>query len=125
MDFALDEEQELLREQVRRFAEERIAPGVAERDRQHRFPADIMREMGELGLLGMFVPERYGGAGMGMVSYAVAVEESGADLSGGGGDDERHQLGLLLADSHLWRRGGEAECAARARVGRVRSAGSA
>lgn len=75
MEFGLSEEQELLREQVRRFAEERIAPGVGVRDREHRFPEDIVREMGELGLLGMFVPEEYGGAGMDMVSYAVAVEE--------------------------------------------------
>jgi acyl-CoA dehydrogenase len=75
VEFGLSEEQELLREQVRRFAEERIAPGVPERDRSHTFPEDIVREMGELGLLGMFVPEEYGGAGMDMVSYAVAVEE--------------------------------------------------
>ena len=75
MEFGLSEEQELLREQVQRFAEERIAPGVAERDRTHRFPEDLVREMGELGLLGMFVPEAYGGAGMDMVAYVVAVEE--------------------------------------------------
>ncbi|HEY8146246.1 MAG TPA: acyl-CoA dehydrogenase family protein, partial [Kofleriaceae bacterium] len=75
MEFGLSEEQELLREQVRRFAEQRIAPGVVERDRSHTFPEDIVREMGELGLLGMFVPEKYGGAGMDMVAYTVAVEE--------------------------------------------------
>jgi hypothetical protein len=75
VEFGLSEEQELLREQVRRFAEQRIAPGVVERDRSHTFPEDIVREMGELGLLGMFVPEKYGGAGMDMVAYTVAVEE--------------------------------------------------
>ena len=62
MSFALTEEQELLRDEVRRFAEERIRPGVAERDKNHEFPAEILREMGELGLLGMLVPEEYGGA---------------------------------------------------------------
>ena len=57
VDFSLTEDQELLRDEVRRFAEERIRPGVAERDREHRFPAEIVAEMGELGLLGMMVPE--------------------------------------------------------------------
>lgn len=75
VDFALTEEQELLREQVRRFAGERIQPGAQERDREHRFPVEIFAEMGELGLLGMLVPEEYGGAGMDTVSYVVAMEE--------------------------------------------------
>ncbi|MDH3523402.1 MAG: acyl-CoA dehydrogenase family protein [Acidobacteriota bacterium] len=73
--FALTAEQELLRSEVRRFAEERIRPGVDERERTHEFPADILREMGEMGLLGMLVGERYGGAGFDTVSYVVAVEE--------------------------------------------------
>jgi alkylation response protein AidB-like acyl-CoA dehydrogenase len=75
MDLALNEDQELLRQEVRRFAAERIAPGTAERDRDHRFPAEILREMGALGLLGMLVPEEYGGTGLDPVSYVVAVEE--------------------------------------------------
>lgn len=75
IDFALDDEQELLRETVRRFAEERIAPGVRVRDREHRFPEEIVCEMGELGLLGMMVPEEYGGAGMSTLTYLIAVEE--------------------------------------------------
>ena len=74
-DFALSEEQELLRREVRRFAEERIRPGVEERDREHRFSAGIARELGEMGLLGVLVGERYGGAGLDKVSYVVAVEE--------------------------------------------------
>jgi butyryl-CoA dehydrogenase len=73
--FALSEEQELLREQVRRFAEERIRPGVQERDRAHRFPVEIVGEMGELGLLGMLVSEEYGGAGADLLTYLLAVEE--------------------------------------------------
>ena len=74
-DFGLDEEQELLRREVRRFAEERIRPGLEERDREHRFPREILRELGEMGLLGVLVEEPYGGAGIGKVSYAVVVEE--------------------------------------------------
>ena len=75
MGFSLNEEQRLLREEVRRFAEERIAPGTAERDRDHVFPADILREMGELGPRGMMVPGAEGGAGLVALSYAVAVAE--------------------------------------------------
>ena len=73
--FTFTEEQELLREEVRRFSEERIRPGVAERDREHTFPEDILAEMGELGLLGMMIDEEYGGAGMDVLTYAIAVEE--------------------------------------------------
>jgi alkylation response protein AidB-like acyl-CoA dehydrogenase len=73
--FALTEEQELLRGEVRRFAEERIRPGIEERERTHEFPVDVLREMGEMGLLGMLVGERHGGAGFDTVSYVVAVEE--------------------------------------------------
>ncbi len=75
IDFALSEEQELLRGEVRRYAEERIAPGVEQRERDHEFPAEILAEMGEMGLLGMLVSEAYGGAGFDTVSYVVAVEE--------------------------------------------------
>jgi alkylation response protein AidB-like acyl-CoA dehydrogenase len=74
-DFDLDEGQELLRGEVRRFAEERIRPGVEERERSHEKPADILREMGEMGLLGMLVGEEFGGVGFDSVSYVVAVEE--------------------------------------------------
>jgi hypothetical protein len=76
--FAFDEDQELLRSEVRRFAEERIRPGVAERDKRHEFPLDVVREMGELGLLGMLVPEEYGGAGYDALTYLIALEEIAA-----------------------------------------------
>lgn len=75
MEFSLTEEQTLLQQEVRRFARERIAPGVAERDREHRFPAAIVAEMAELGLFGMMVEEGYGGAGLDPLSYVLAVEE--------------------------------------------------
>jgi alkylation response protein AidB-like acyl-CoA dehydrogenase len=75
MDFGLSEEQRLLQQEVRRFAEERIRPGTAERYRNHEFPADIVAEMGEMGLLGMLVPEEYGGTGLDLLSYVVVVKE--------------------------------------------------
>src|SRR5437763_8540932 len=73
--FALREEQELLRQEVRRFAEERIRPGLVEREAKREFPLTIVRELGAMGLLGCFVPERWGGAGFDLASYAVAIEE--------------------------------------------------
>jgi alkylation response protein AidB-like acyl-CoA dehydrogenase len=75
VDFSLTEDQQLLRDEVRRFAVERIQPGAAERDRNHTFPIDIFQEMGEMGLLGMLVPEEYGGAGTDTLAYLLAVEE--------------------------------------------------
>ncbi len=75
IDFSLTGDQELLRDEVRRFAEERIRPGVAERDREHRFPLEIFKEMGEMGLFGMLVPEEYGGFRTDTLSYLLAMEE--------------------------------------------------
>ncbi len=75
MDFGLNEEQQMVRDMVRAFGEEQIAPGAAERDRSGEFPTEIFAEMAELGLLGMFVPEEYGGAGVDIYSYLLAVEE--------------------------------------------------
>lgn len=74
----LTEEQAMIRDMARQFARERLAPGAAERDRDSRFPAEELREMGELGLLGMVVPEEWGGAGADAVSYALAIEEIAA-----------------------------------------------
>ena len=73
--FDLNEEQNLLRDEIRRFAEERIAPGEAERDRAHAFPEEVLAEMGEIGLLGMMVREDYGGPEFDTLSYVLAVEE--------------------------------------------------
>ena len=75
MNFDLEQEHELLRDTVREFAREKIAPVAEELDRESRFPYDIVRELGELGLMGMTVSEEYGGAGTDTVSYAIAVEE--------------------------------------------------
>ena len=75
MNLDLSDEHELLRRTVRDFAEERIAPVAEELDREHRFPYDIVAELAELGLMGIPVPEEYGGAGGDTLSYAIAIEE--------------------------------------------------
>ncbi len=75
MRFGLPAEVEALRDMVRRFAAEQIAPNAAEIDRSNEFPNHLWREMGELGLLGLTVEEDYGGAGLGYLAHCVALEE--------------------------------------------------
>jgi short/branched chain acyl-CoA dehydrogenase len=75
VNYDLSDEQELLRRTVRDFAERRIAPVAEELDREHRFPYDIVGELAELGVMGIPVPEEYGGAGGDTLSYAIAIEE--------------------------------------------------
>ena len=74
----LTEEQTMIRDMARAFAAEQLAPNAGEWDRTHAFPADAIRQMGELGLLGMLVPEEWGGAGAGHVALALAIEEVAA-----------------------------------------------
>jgi alkylation response protein AidB-like acyl-CoA dehydrogenase len=75
VDFDLSPEHELLRGTVREFAVERIAPVAEELDREHRFPYDLVAELAELGLMGIPIPEEYGGAGADTLAYAIAIEE--------------------------------------------------
>ena len=75
MDFDLTKEQEMIRREVRKFAESEIAPVAAELDEKEEFSADITKKMGEIGLLGLFVSEQYGGEGLDYISYIIAVEE--------------------------------------------------
>ncbi len=75
MRFDLGEDVDSLREMVHRWAQERLRPMAAEIDRGNRFPPELWPELGELGLLGITVPEEYGGAGMGYLAHVVAVEE--------------------------------------------------
>ncbi len=74
----LTETQIAIRDAVRAFASERLAPGAAARDREHRFPGDELKELGALGFLGMLVPEEHGGSATDLVSYALALEEIAA-----------------------------------------------
>lgn len=75
MDFNLTKEQEMIRRMVRDFGEGEVKPIAAEIDKTSEFPWEVVRKMGELGLMGMNVEERYGGPGLDTVSYAIAVEE--------------------------------------------------
>jgi alkylation response protein AidB-like acyl-CoA dehydrogenase len=75
MNFDLSPEQELIRDTVRAFAIEKVAPVAEELDREHRFPYELVAEMGKLGLMGIPIPAEYGGGGGDTLSYAIAVEE--------------------------------------------------
>ncbi|HEY5296080.1 MAG TPA: acyl-CoA dehydrogenase family protein [Gaiellaceae bacterium] len=75
MNFDLEPEHELIRDTVRQFALEKVAPVAEELDREKRFPYELVAELAELGLMGMTIPEEYGGAGADTLSYAIVVEE--------------------------------------------------
>jgi alkylation response protein AidB-like acyl-CoA dehydrogenase len=75
VNFELTPEQQLLKDTVREFALTRVAPVAAELDREARFPYELVAEMADLGLMGIPIPEEYGGAGADTVSYAIAIEE--------------------------------------------------
>ena len=75
MDFNLTEEQQLIQKTARDFANDHLRPGVVERDEKAEFPAEQVKMMGELGFMGMMMPEEYGGAGLDTVSYCLAMEE--------------------------------------------------
>ena len=75
MNFDLTEEQILIRKTVRDFAEDEIKPAAAELDEKEEFSVELTKKMGELGLFGMYLPEKYGGHGMDTLSYIIAVEE--------------------------------------------------
>ncbi|MDQ3632973.1 MAG: acyl-CoA dehydrogenase [Acidobacteriota bacterium] len=75
MNFDLNEEQEMVRNSVREFAQQEIAPLAREYDEEEKFPKKQLQGLAEFGLLGMIIPEEYGGAGFDSVSYAVALEE--------------------------------------------------
>ena len=75
MEFDLGEDVNALRDMVHRWAQERVKPIASEVDRTNTFPNDLWTEMGELGLLGITVPEEFGGAGMGYLAHVIATEE--------------------------------------------------
>ncbi|MBT3179401.1 MAG: acyl-CoA dehydrogenase [Candidatus Marinimicrobia bacterium] len=78
MDFSLTSEQELIQKTAREFAQDHLAPGVIERDEKAIFPKQQIKLMGELGFMGMMVPEEWGGSGLDTVSYVIAMEEIAA-----------------------------------------------
>ena len=75
MDFNLTEEHIMIRDAARDFAQNELLPGVIERDEKQQFPAEQIKQMGELGFLGMMVDPKYGGSGLDTVSYVLAMEE--------------------------------------------------
>ena len=75
MDFELSEEQRMVQEMVRAFVEKDVKPAAAPMDHDGIYPADLVKKLGELGLMGMFVPPEFGGSGMDLVSYVIAMEE--------------------------------------------------
>ncbi len=75
MDLELNDAQRQTRDTARRFARERLATAAVETDRTHRYPAEVIAELGRLGMMGVFVPEKWGGAGLDNVSYALVIEE--------------------------------------------------
>src|SRR5699024_7565596 len=75
MDLKLTEEQEMMRKMVRDFAVNDVQPEVERMEREDRFPAEIIRKMGELGLMGIPIPEKYGGSDMDYTSYIIAINE--------------------------------------------------
>ena len=75
MDFSLTEEQEHYRQVVREFAQQEVAPHVAEYDREERYPVEIVKKMAPLGFLGGTIPEAYGGPGIDHLTMALGIEE--------------------------------------------------
>jgi alkylation response protein AidB-like acyl-CoA dehydrogenase len=84
MDFKLTEEQQMLKDTLRKFAEEDLKPKAEHYDRTHEFPFEHVKKLGGMGVMGVVYPEKYNGAGMDYLSYAIAVEEvSRGDASAG------------------------------------------
>ncbi|MCF6137951.1 acyl-CoA dehydrogenase [Pseudalkalibacillus berkeleyi] len=75
MNFDLTDEQKMIWKMIREFADEEVAPGAEQRDKEKRFPVEIYKKLGELGLMGLPFPEEYGGGGADAVSFAIVVEE--------------------------------------------------
>ncbi|AYB39060.1 acyl-CoA dehydrogenase family protein [Brevibacillus laterosporus] len=75
MQFDLTSEQQMLQKMIREFADEVVAPGAEQRDKEKRFPIEIMRQLGELELMGLPFPEEFGGAGADTISFAIVTEE--------------------------------------------------
>jgi len=104
MSFALSDEQEAIRRMVRDFAESEIAPHVMEWDEAQVYPREAIRKLGELGMMGVLVPEEYGGAGLSYIDYIHVIEELSRVDGSVGISVAAHNS---LATNHLWMFGSE------------------
>jgi alkylation response protein AidB-like acyl-CoA dehydrogenase len=106
MDFTLPDHVEALREEVRKFAEKEIRPKVMAWDEAKTFPMEVMKQLGEMGMMGVIFPEEYGGAGMGYIEYAVVVEELSRVDGSVGISIAAHNS---LCSNHIYAMGNEAQ----------------
>ncbi|MFK7785246.1 MAG: acyl-CoA dehydrogenase family protein [Crocinitomicaceae bacterium] len=104
MNFELNENQKMIAQMVRDFAEKEIRPHLNQWDADEHFPVDVMKKMGELGLLGIYVPEEYGGSGFGYFEYATALMELGKVCGGVGLSVAAHNS---LCTGHIFYHGSE------------------
>ncbi|MCB0400893.1 MAG: acyl-CoA dehydrogenase family protein [Flavobacteriales bacterium] len=104
MDFKISENQEMIAQMVRDFAEKEIKPNRYQWDKDEHFPVDVMKKMGELGLLGIYVPEEYGGSGFGYHEYVTALIELGKVCGGVGLSVAAHNS---LCTGHIYYHGNE------------------
>ena len=104
MDFEINENQKMIAQMVRDFAEKEIKPHINEWDDKEHFPVDVMKKMGELGLLGIYIPEEYGGSGFGYFEYATALMELGKVCGGVGLSVAAHNS---LCTGHIYYHGTE------------------
>lgn len=104
MEFEYNENQEMIAQMVRDFAEKEIKPHYKKWDDEEHFPVDVMKKMGELGLLGIFIPEEYGGSGFGYFEYATALMELGKVCGGIGLSVAAHNS---LCTGHIYYHGSE------------------
>ncbi|MCB0478858.1 MAG: acyl-CoA dehydrogenase family protein [Crocinitomicaceae bacterium] len=104
MNFARTENQQMIAQMVRDFAEKEIRPNLNQWDAEEHFPVDVMKKMGELGLLGIYIPEEYGGSGFGYFEYATALMELGKVCGGVGLSVAAHNS---LCTGHIYYHGSE------------------
>lgn len=104
MDFELNENQLMIAQMVRDFAEKEIRPNINKWDAEEYFPIETMKKMGELGLLGIYIPEEYGGSGFGYLEYATALMELGKVCGGVGLSVAAHNS---LCTGHIFYHGSE------------------
>lgn len=104
MNFEKNENQEMIAQMVRDFAEREIRPNMNKWDADEHFPVDVMKKMGELGLLGIYIPEEYGGSGFGYFEYATALMELGRVCGGIGLSVAAHNS---LCTGHIYYHGSE------------------